>query len=208
MKAIISDFGGVLTTPMRDGFVAWEKTSGIPVRELGTALGKIWERDGVHPLFELETGRLTEAAFLELVGSQLAEQLGRPVDLDGFGPSYFDHLHPNEPLVEYMRELGQRGYRLAICTNNVREWEPLWRAMLPVDEIFSVVVDSGFVGLRKPEPEIYELTLSRLGVTASEALFVDDIELNCQAARALGIHAVWFQTTDQAITDIESALTG
>ena len=63
-----------------------------------------------------------------------------------------------------MRELRQRGYRLAICTNNVREWEPLWRAKLPVDEIFDVVVDSAFVGFRKPEPAIYQLTLERLGV--------------------------------------------
>ena len=65
-----------------------------------------------------------------------------------------------------MRELRERGYKLAICTNNVREWEPLWRAKLPVDEIFDVVVDSAFVGMRKPEPRIYEITLERLGVAA------------------------------------------
>ena len=51
---------------------------------------------------------------------------------------------------------------MALLTNNVREWEPLWRSMLPVDEIFELVVDSAFVGMRKPEPEIYELTLERL----------------------------------------------
>ena len=62
-------------------------------------------------------------------------------------------------MIELMRELRGRGYRMALLTNNVREWEPLWRAMLPVDEIFEVVVDSAFVGMRKPEPEIYELTL-------------------------------------------------
>jgi putative hydrolase of the HAD superfamily len=105
-----------------------------------------------------------------------------------------------------MRALKDRGYRMAICTNNVREWEPLWRAKLPVDEIFAVVVDSGFVGLRKPEPEIYALTLERLGVPAHAALFVDDVELNCEAARALGMRTVWFRSTDQAIEEIESAL--
>jgi putative hydrolase of the HAD superfamily len=105
-----------------------------------------------------------------------------------------------------MRALKDRGYRMAICTNNVREWEPLWRAKLPVEEIFSVVVDSGFVGVRKPEPEIYALTLDRLGVAPDAALLVDDIELNCEAARALGMQAVWFRSTDQAIEEIESAL--
>jgi putative hydrolase of the HAD superfamily len=95
---------------------------------------------------------------------------------------------------------------LAICTNNVREWESLWRAKLPVDEIFDVVVDSAYVGVRKPEPRIYELTLERLGVAAQAALLVDDIDLNCQAARALGLTAVWFRSNEQAIPEIEAAL--
>jgi len=196
----------VLTSPMIDGFTAFEESSGISVEQLGIAMGKLWERDGVHPLFELETGRMTEPAFLGGIADQLTEQLGRPITLEGFGEAYFRHLHPNERLIDYMRSLQARGYRMAICTNNVREWTSLWRAMLPVEEIFSVVVDSGFVGMRKPEPEIYALTLERLGVPAEAALFVDDIELNCDAARALGLRAVWFHTTDQAIEEIEAAL--
>jgi putative hydrolase of the HAD superfamily len=109
-------------------------------------------------------------------------------------------------MIDYMRSLRERGHRLAICTNNVREWEPRWRAMLPIDEIFDVVVDSAFVGTRKPEPRIYEITLDRIGIPADAALFIDDIELNCNAARALGIRTVWFQSTDQAIEEIEAAL--
>ena len=105
-----------------------------------------------------------------------------------------------------MRSLKGRGYRMAICTNNVREWEPLWRAKLPVDEIFGVVVDSAFVGVRKPEPEIYGITLERLGVLAPAALFVDDIEVNCDTARKLGMRAVRFRSTDQTIEEIEAAL--
>ena len=65
---------------------------------------------------------------------------------------------------------------MALLTNNVREWEPLWRSMLPVDEIFELVVDSAFVGCRKPDPEIYEITLERLGLAAGSCLFVDDVE--------------------------------
>jgi putative hydrolase of the HAD superfamily len=206
VRAVISDFGGVLTSPLLDGFIAFEETSGISTEQMGIAMGKIWERDGSHPLFELETGRMTEAAFLNGMAEQLTAQLGRPIRLDGFGETYLRHLQPNEPLIEYMRSLRARGYRMAICTNNVREWASMWRAKLPVDEIFSVVVDSGFVGLRKPEPEIYALTLERLGVPAQAALFLDDVELNCEAARALGMHAVWFRSTDQAIEEIESAL--
>jgi epoxide hydrolase-like predicted phosphatase len=157
-------------------------------------------------LFELETGRMTEVEFLRKLSDELTKQLGRPVELHRFGSQYFEHLHPNEPMISYMRELGERGYRLAICTNNVREWEQLWRAKLPVDELFEVVVDSAFVGVRKPERRIYELTLERLGVAAERALLVDDIEVNCDAARALGIEAIWFRSTEQAIAEIEAAL--
>jgi putative hydrolase of the HAD superfamily len=95
---------------------------------------------------------------------------------------------------------------MAICTNNVREWEPLWRAKLPVDEIFDVVVDSGFVGTRKPESRIFEITLERLGIAAPAALLVDDVEVNCSAARELGLGAVWFNSTAQAVDEIEAAL--
>jgi epoxide hydrolase-like predicted phosphatase len=149
---------------------------------------------------------MTEARFLELLSSQLTSQLGREVALHGFGERYFEHLHPNEQMIEYMRELRARGYKLAICTNNVREWEQLWRAKLPVDDIFEVVVDSAFVGTRKPEPRIYEMTLERLGVHAEAALLIDDIELNCDAARELGIEAIWFRSNDQTITEVEARL--
>ena len=208
VRAVISDFGGVLTSPLLNSFAAFQDSSGIPLDALGEAMGEIWKRDGAHPLFELETGRMTEAAFLAALGDQLSAQLGREVEMHGFGERYFEHLHPNEEMIAYMRRLRDRGYEMALCTNNVREWEPRWRAMLPVDEIFPVVVDSAFVGTRKPEPRIYEITLERLGVPAGEAVFVDDIELNCDAARELGMSAVWFRDTDQAIREIEAALAG
>jgi putative hydrolase of the HAD superfamily len=206
IEAVISDFGGVLTTPLLDSFTAFQDASGISLEELGSAMVAIAAQDGSNPLFELETGRMSESEILAKLGAELSARAGRPVEMHSFGERYFEHLHPNERLIAYMRELRGRGYRLAICTNNVREWEARWRAMLPVDEIFDVVVDSGFVGCRKPEPRIYELTLERLGVAAQAALLVDDIEVNCDGARELGIEAVWFQSTDQAIEEIELLL--
>ncbi len=206
VAAVISDFGGVLTSPLLGAFQAFQETSAVPLAELGTAMAAIAARSGVNPLFELETGRLTESDFLTELGEQLSGQLGRTVDMSTFGERYFAKLEPNEPMIGYMRELRERGYKLAICTNNVREWAHRWRAMLPVDEIFDVVVDSAFVGARKPEPRIYELTLEALGVDAGSALLIDDIEANCDGARAVGLGAVWFQSTEQAIGDTEAAL--
>ncbi|MGZ4196704.1 MAG: HAD family hydrolase [Solirubrobacteraceae bacterium] len=206
IKAVISDFGGVLTSPLIESYAAVQDTSGVPLEALGRAMGTIAERKGSNPLFELEVGKLSEAHFLEALSVELSEQLGRSVSMLDFGARFFEHLHPNEPMIDYMRSLRDRGYKLGICTNNVREWEPLWRAKLPVDEIFSVVVDSAFVGARKPDPRIYEITLERLAVPAPAALLIDDVEQNCTAARELGMRAVWFRDTDQAIAEIDQQL--
>jgi len=206
VEAVISDFGGVLTSALADSFVGVLDSSGVSLEELGKAMAAVAARAGSNPLFELETGRLSEAQFMGSLSDELSERRGSRVELAGFGERYFAHLQPNDRLIDYMRGLRERGYKLAICTNNVREWEARWRAMLPVDEIFDVVVDSAFVGSRKPEPRIYQITLERLGTAPEAALFVDDVEINCQGARDLGIQAVHFRTTDQAIEEIEAAL--
>ena len=213
VRVVISDFGGVLTTPLMGSFAAFQDQTGISPEALGKAMQRIAERNGEHPLFELERGRLTEAEFLEGVRTELEADLGHRPEMHGFKEIYFDALDPNEPMIELMRSLRDRGFRMALLTNNVREWEPLWRSMLPVDEIFELIVDSAFVGMRKPEPEIYELTLERLreregleDLTPPECLFVDDVEVNVDAARELGIAAVRFRDNEQAIPEIEAAL--
>ena len=87
--------------------------------------------------------------------------------------------------------------RLALLTNNVKEWEPRWRAMLPIDELFEAVVDSGFEGTRKPETRIFEITEERIlaleglsDVKREECVLVDDIAINCEAAEAFGFKAL------------------
>jgi len=207
ITTVISDFGGVLTTPLIQSFAAVQDETGVPFEELAKAMGRIEKEDGRHPLYELETGRLTESEFLGKLSHALEPALGHRPELHRFREIYFEALHPNEPMIEVMREAKGRGFRMGLLTNNVREWEPLWREMLPVDEIFEVIVDSGFVGHRKPEPEIYELTLERLGeIAADECLFIDDTDVNCDAARALGMSAVHYRDNDQAIGEIRDAL--
>jgi putative hydrolase of the HAD superfamily len=204
IRAVISDFGGVLTTPLIESFLAYQRETGIALEDLGTAMARLMEQDGgKHPLFELEKGNLSEQEFIERLGAELGRKL------DTMSSTYFANLHPNEPMIAYMRQLRADGLRLGLLTNNVREWEPLWRAKLPdVDELFEVIVDSGFVGMRKPEPEIYELTLERMGggLRSEECAFLDDIEVNCDAARALGMQAVRFHDNDQAIAELDVVL--
>ncbi|MDX6697704.1 MAG: putative hydrolase of the superfamily [Solirubrobacteraceae bacterium] len=207
IQALVSDFGGVLTSPLLESFTALQERSGVGLEDIGRAMARVAQSSGANPLYELETGRLTLADFLGGLSAALREETGRDVSLDGFGDAYFAELHPNEELLAFLRSLRDtRGLRLALLTNNVREWEPLWRAKLPVDELFELVVDSAFVGMRKPDPEIYELTLSRLGLPAQACLFLDDLDVNVTAARDLGLHAIHFRSNAQAIPEIRAAL--
>jgi putative hydrolase of the HAD superfamily len=200
IRAVISDFGGVLTTPLIN-------QTGISGEALGRAMQTIAERDGEHPLFVLETGGMTEADFLDRVAGALEAELGHRPEMHTFKEIYFEALEPNEPMIELMRQIGRRGYRMALLTNNVREWEHLWRSMLPVDEIFELVIDSAFVGMRKPDRRIYELTIARLaGISAEECLFVDDVEVNVDAARAIGMAAVHFRANEEAVGEIRGLL--
>lgn len=208
IEAVVCDFGGVLTTPLLGSFMAFQDETGISSEDLGKALQAIAEEEGENPLYKLERGQITEPEFLEGLSIALEPLLGHRPHLHRFKEIYFAALHPNEPMIELMRELKDEGYRMAMLTNNVREWEPLWRSMLPVDEIFETVVDSGFVGVRKPEARIYEITLERLGLPGEACLFVDDFAHNCEGARAFGINPIHFRDNDQAIPEIRAALAG
>jgi putative hydrolase of the HAD superfamily len=206
VEAIISDFGGVLTTPLMPQFLALQDEIGVSPESFGKALRALTEEDGANPLYAMERGELSEAAFLERLGDGLEPLIGHRPHLHRFRELFIGGLEPNPEMIALMRELQADGKRMAMLTNNVREWEPLWRAMLPVDEIFEQVVDSGFVGCRKPEPRIYEITVERIGVPFERCLFVDDIEVNVEAARALGMRAVRFEDNEQAIAEIRAAL--
>ena len=97
-RAIISDFGGVLDhAAARVVRRRSCEASGISLESVGKAMATIAEREGSNPLFELETGRITEAAFMGALSDELSAERGSEVELDGFGERYFQHLKPNEP---------------------------------------------------------------------------------------------------------------
>jgi putative hydrolase of the HAD superfamily len=207
IEAVVSDFGGVLTTPLMNSFLALQDAHGVAAEDFGKAMRAAAEAgDGENPLFKLERGDFTEAQFLEVLRDGLEPLLCHRPELHRFSEIFFEALDPNEPMIDLMRECKASGRRMAMLTNNVQEWEPLWRTMLPVDEIFETVIDSGFVGYRKPERQIYEITLERIGLPASACLFVDDMEINCEAARELGFTAVQYREPDQAIAEVRAAL--
>jgi putative hydrolase of the HAD superfamily len=204
IKAVVSDFGGVITLPLIEGFKRAHAELGIPIEALGKAMALTASRAPEPPLWTLERGQMTEPDFIGGLAAALSEILDRPVDLDGYGARLMGELEANDELLTYYRALRERGVRLAILTNNVREWHDIWREKFAIDDLFELIVDSGFEGIRKPEPEIYALTLSRLGLPGEACAFVDDLEINLPPARAAGMRAIHFRDTAQAVRELEA----
>lgn len=197
VRVIVSDFGGVLTNPLEEAFIAWQQETGIPLEELGMAMFAIAEEIGENPLYKLEKGEMSEPDFERIMQDQLRKQLGEETEFVDFAEFYFSKLAPNQPFLDFLFEYKAGGGRLALLTNNVKEWEPRWRAMLPIDELFETITDSGFEGTRKPEPRIFEICFGRIqalpgleDVKREECVLVDDIELNIDSAREFGLKAV------------------
>jgi epoxide hydrolase-like predicted phosphatase len=206
IEMVISDFGGVLTTPLIDAFLSVQDRVGIPPKTFGEALRTISDQEGTNPLFELECGRITEREFERQLADALEPLLGHRPEIQEFGLLLFEALEPNPGMLDLIREVRRDGIRTALLTNNVKEWEPKWRSMLPVDELFETVVDSAFVGCRKPDPRIYRLTLERGGLEPEQCIFIDDMEINVDAANELGLRAVHFRETAQARAEVHALL--
>lgn len=193
--------------PLMNAFAGVQEAHGISLEALGMAMWRATQERGENPLFPLERGEMSEPEFLGIVGDALEAELGRRVEMHDFGERYFAVLEPNPAMIEHLAGLRARGIRLAMLTNNVREWEARWRAMVPeIEETYEVIVDSAFVGMRKPDPAIYRLTCERLGLPPEACAFIDDIDVNCDAARDVGLHAIHFRSTDQAIGELEALL--
>ena len=137
LRAIVSDFGGVLTTPLLAAFAAFQDEIGISAENLGKAMRAGLSRGRGDPAVPArarrdQRGRVPRAA--RATGSSRSSATAPTSTTSARCSS--GALDPNEEMIALMRELKASGLKMAMLTNNVREWEPLWRSMLPVDEIF------------------------------------------------------------------------
>lgn len=182
IRAVLYDLTGVLTTS------PWPALHASASGALEVLVGPYHE-DTDHPWHRLERGEITIAEWLPAVQA-LAEAAGTELDLEPMR-TLLSALTVHDDVVAHLRELRADGYRTALVTNNVREGAATWRAMLPVDELFDVVVDSSVVGMRKPDPAIYTHALDLLGGVAPEqAVFLDDVESNLAGARLAGLRTI------------------
>lgn len=190
LKTIMFDFGGVFTDSPFHAFTAYAEQIGASAEQVSDIVFGGYINDGDHPWHRVERGEIS----LELARDQILD-LGKQADLHVDVWEVFMAMAENggglrEELVEYVSTIRGAGYATGIITNNVIEFREHWRGMLAVDELFDFVVDSSEVGMRKPNPAIFSHALKVAGVTAQEALFLDDFSGNVDAAEKLGIRSV------------------
>jgi putative hydrolase of the HAD superfamily len=189
IEAVIFDFGGVFTSSPFTGLHQWHVDKGLdPVKGLRIVFGP-YDQDTDHPWHRVERGEIALEAAAEQIKA-LAAESGMDLDLREMFGALGGADGARTDVVETALDIRRRGFRTALITNNIAEFSDGWRAMIPVEEIFEVVVDSSAIGIRKPDPRIYELTLEQLGVDAEVSVFLDDAAGNIEAARAVGMQAI------------------
>lgn len=206
VRAVWCDFGGVLTPPIADTFVEFCTRAGVPVEPVLEAMIAVAEDLGVPLMAPLDLAMLTEAEWGRRVADHVAGSSGVRHDFARFSEEWFRDRPTNQGMVDYLRDLRGRGYLVGMLTNNVREWEPHWRAMLPVEEIFDDVVNSCEVGVRKPDAAIFELAERRFGLDPHECVLIDDLEENSAGALDRGWQAVTFRDNGSVRDELESVL--
>ncbi|MGW3496301.1 HAD family hydrolase [Streptomyces sp. NPDC001020] len=195
-KGLVLDFGGVLTTPLVPAALAFEKREGLPE---GTLLNTLYlNEEMIRRTEELERGAITQTQW----NTDAAERLGvTPGNLLG---RIFADLRPQPSLIATAAAARRSGVKVGILSNSVGR-EP-WNLYAGYDLDYDAVVISEDHGLRKPEPEIFQLVLKELDLTADQCVFVDDTEQHLPPAAELGFATVHAREPRRTITELESLL--
>ena len=200
LRALIVDYGGVLTTSLAEAIAAWLAEEGIALERF-TELMREWMADGVResPVHGLETGRMPASEFEHLVAERLRTDDGGPV-ANGLLTRMFASFRAAPGMFGVLRSARGHGLRTGLLSNS-------WGAEYDRngwDELFDTVVISGEVGLRKPEPEIYELVAERLALPPSQCVFVDDLAINVRGAAKVGMVGVHHTDLESTVQELEA----
>jgi putative hydrolase of the HAD superfamily len=204
---LITDWGGVLTTPLYDALEAWVKADDIEVDGYKSVMRE-WLLDGYggdgvgNPIHGLEDGTLPAAEFERRLAERLRTRGGAAVAAEGLLTRMFAAFQPVEPMYDLLRKARAAGVRTCLLSNS-------WGDSYPREkfaELFDGVVISGEVGMRKPNAEIFHHALELLDLRPEECAFIDDIADNIQAAERLGIVGVHHVDAPTTVTRVEGLL--
>jgi len=193
IEAVILDFGRVISAQKPASlFRRYERDLGI---QPGSINRTMFDSDDWQQVL---VGQMTSEEYWARLGPRL--NLMTPERIEAFRQRYQGDEAINEGVLELIRHLYGE-YRLAVLSNcpaGLSEWLKRWQIL----HFFDQVLCSGDEGLAKPDPAFFLLALTRLGVLPQEAVFVDDSAGHVQAARALGLHALRFDTASTLAEDL------
>jgi putative hydrolase of the HAD superfamily len=202
-QALIVDFGGVLTTPLQDSMVAFAEEQGIELDALVRVALRAYAGGDDDLVVKFETGQIPEHEFALEFAQRLAQETGAEVDPEKIVSKLFRGLRLEEGMIEAVRRAHDSGLKTALCSNS---WGVELYPRQILDEICDVVVISGEVGIRKPDPAIFEMTCQKLGVPAEASIFVDDHPGHLKAAQEAGMTTVLHREPAQSIAELEDLL--
>lgn len=201
LRGLVVDWGGVLTGPVDEAFARWAREEGIAADLLAGVLQQAFAVADDSPVHALERGELSGPEFERGLAAALAA-LGSPVPADGLLTRMLSGLSPSESMLGLVAAVRAAGLRTGVLSNSWANEYPRegWEAL------FDVVVISGEVGMRKPEPRIYHHVLDLLALRPQEAVFVDDLPVNVHAAAELGMVGVLHTSFEQTAHELEVLL--
>ncbi|UBU14749.1 HAD family hydrolase [Nonomuraea gerenzanensis] len=207
VTGVLIDWGGVLTTSLSDSIARWIAADRIDADRYYTVMREMIDHayrggDGESLVHALERGEIDGAAFERDLAARLLTVDGVPPVPDGLLDRMFAGFERVEAMYDMLRDVRGNGVRTCLLSNS-------WSNTYPRDdwdEVFDAVVISGEVGMRKPEPRIFEHALGRIGLTGEQCVFIDDIEANIVAARALGIAGIHHRDAATTIAELETVL--
>jgi len=184
LDAAIFDLGGVMTEPLfrnrHDVDPAYMKLVAFFLNDFRDTYHL---PTGAHDLHLLETGAISDDEFFDRMCVRYADAGHEPIDPRVAQKVIFGRgMVASSAMADAVRQVKGAGYKTALLTNISSGGETLLRDLIPSDALFDVIVDSSRVGLRKPDPRIYQLTCERLGVRPDRCMFIDDLECNVSAA--------------------------
>jgi len=194
-SGLLVDFGGVLTTNVFESFADFCRLEGLDANFVRDRFRS--DAAARDALADLECGRVTEAEFERRFAALLQ------VAPEGLIDRLFAGMQPDEEMLAAVSAARAAGIRTGLISNS---WGANGYDREQLDELFDGVVISGDVGIRKPEPRIYELALDAIGLPAEEIVFVDDLPGNLKPARALGMATVHHRTASETVPELERLL--
>jgi putative hydrolase of the HAD superfamily len=205
IRAVWTDFGGVLTPPIAEDTAAYCRRLDLPPKDFLAAMRAIGDSYGTDPMAPLDTPLLTVEEWSERMEEILRAEHGHTVDLSNFSEQWFTDRETNKRWLVRLERLKADGYFVGLLSNMVPAWDSYWRRMVPI-ELFDDLVLSFRVGCRKPEPEVFQLAQEHAGQPAQACLLVDDSAANCEGATAAGWQAIHFTDTGTAIDQLDNLL--